>query len=109
MSRQREPHDEELDVNDDAMNVENEERIGSLTDSISRLKVSANYLNDTVIDDGRRISSMESQMDSMFEYLGATRERLKRLFGEVGMGHLLVLAVGAIVIFIVIYIIAFKL
>ena len=34
----REPYDEEIDFGEEKLNEENEERIGALTESISRLK-----------------------------------------------------------------------
>ncbi|EAL47711.1 hypothetical protein EHI8A_067890 [Entamoeba histolytica HM-1:IMSS-B] len=108
MSR-RDGRDEEIDFGEQVMNAENEERLAGLTDSIAQLKTSANYLKNKVESDGKQIDEMQNQMDDLMEFLNSVRQKLKKLFGTTGMGHLLVLVIGGIGILVVIYVVAFKL
>jgi blocked-early-in-transport protein 1 len=68
----RDNHDEEIDFGEERINLENEQRIESLTYSISQLKTSATYLHNQVENDGKNLDSMNNQMDELMEFLNGT-------------------------------------
>ena len=105
----KDPKDEEIDFGEETINEENERRIEQLADSISILKSSAQHLHNKLVDDGNNLNSMQDQMDDLFSFLDGTREKLKRLFTQMGGNHLLGLVIGGFIILLIVYILVFKL
>ena len=103
----RDPVDEELDFGEERLNAENEERIESLTNSISQLKTSASFLHNQVENDGKIVDQMNNQLDDLMEFLNGTKEKLKKLLTNTSSSHLLVLFVGGILILLIIYYLVF--
>ena len=103
----RDPYDEELDFGEARINAENEERIESLTNSISQLKTSATYLQNQVENDGKLVDAMTNQMDDLMDFLYGTKEKLKNLIANTGSGHLFILIIGGILILLIIYFLVF--
>lgn len=103
----RDPVDEELDFGEERLNAENEERIASLTNSISQLKTSATYLQNQVENDGKTLDVMGNEIDSLMEFLNGTKEKLSKLISNTSSSHLLVLIIGGILIIMIIYYLVF--
>ncbi|KAL7713936.1 t-SNARE coiled-coil-like proteiny domain-containing protein [Entamoeba marina] len=109
MSYKSEPEDEEVDFEEIEVNRENEQRLGALTESISRLKHSALYLDEKVDKSTKDADGMLNEMDDLMDFVYGTQEKLKKLFNTTSTSHMFVLVIGGILILVVVYLVVFKL